>query len=83
MDILLFIYLVIILVANLVWWLAALDWSMTIGLCFCNPRWIYNHTKTNWFGTICLAVLANAAFGPSTLCYWFYKLCTVGRRQDE
>jgi hypothetical protein len=53
---------------------------MAYGLCFCNPKWIYNHTKTNWFGTICLTILANMAFGPTAVCYWFYKLCTVGRR---
>lgn len=74
------IYLVIILVANFVWWVAAPGWSGTLGLCFCNPMWIYNHTKTNWFGTTCLTILANVAFGPSALFYWVYKLCTVGRR---
>ena len=80
MDTLLFIYLVTILVTNFVWWIAALDTSAIVGLCFCNPKWIYNHTKTNWFGTICLTILVNAIFGPTALCYWFYKLCTVGRR---
>ena len=77
------IYIVITIVVNLLWWIVAIDISEEIGICFCNPRWIYNHTKTNWFGTICLAILANVAFGPSALCYWFHKLCTVGRKQDE
>jgi hypothetical protein len=27
-----------------------------------------------------LTILANVAFGPTALCYWFYKLCTVGRK---
>lgn len=74
------VYIVITLVVNFIWWLAAIEMSGMVGVCFCNPKWIYKHTKTNWFGTICLAILANAAFGPSALCYWFYKLCTVGRK---
>lgn len=73
-------YLIITIVINLLWWLAAVEVSGTIGLCFCNPRWIYNNIKTNWFGTVCLTVLANVAFGPVALGYWFYKLCTVGRK---
>ena len=74
------IYILITLVVNFVWWISAMNMSGEIGVCFCNPKWIYNHTKTNWFGTLCLAVLANVAFGPSALFYWFYKLCTVGRK---
>jgi hypothetical protein len=74
------IYLIITIVVNFIWWLPCLEMAFEYGLCFCNPKWIYNHTKTNWFGTTCLAILANAGFGPTVLCYWFYKLCTVGRR---
>jgi hypothetical protein len=74
------VYTVITLVVNFIWWIVAIGMSGMVGVCFCNPKWIYNHTKTNWFGTICLAILTNVAFGPSALCYWFYKLCTVGRR---
>ena len=80
MNIIIPSYIAIIFMANLMWWLVIPDISGTIGLCFCNPKWIYNHTKTNWFGTICLTILANVAFGPTALCYWFYKLCVVGRR---
>ena len=74
------IYLIIILAANVIWWIVATPIALEIGLCFCNPKWIYNHTKTNWFGTTCLTILANMVFGPAALCYWFYKLCVVGRR---
>ena len=73
-------YLIITFVINLLWWLPCVEIAGQIGVCFCNPKWIYNHTKTNCFGTICLAILTNAAFGPAALCYWFYKLCTVGRK---
>lgn len=67
---------------NLLWWIAFIEVSIVdgIGVCFCNPKWIYNHTKTNWFGATCLTILANVAFGPVALIYWFYKLCTVGRK---
>jgi hypothetical protein len=74
------VYLIITIVVNFIWWIAAMNMAVEIGLCFCNPKWIYNHTKTNWFGTIFLTILANAIFGPTALCYWFYKLCTVGRK---
>ena len=80
MNNIIFAYIVIIFIANVIWWIVATPMAIEIGLCFCNPKWIYNHTKTNWFGTTCLAILANVAFGPSALCYWFYKLCTIGRR---
>ena len=73
-------YLIFTVVINLIWWLSCVEIAGQIGVCFCNPKWIYNHTKTNWFGTICLAILTNVAFGLTALCYWFYKLCTVGRR---
>lgn len=73
-------YLIVTLVANLIWWIAVIDVSGKIGVCFCNPKWIYDHTKTNWFGTVFLTILANVALGPSAICYWFYKLCTIGRR---
>ena len=73
-------YIILTVFVNLMWWLGCSEMAMTTGLCFCNPKWIYNHTKTNWFGTIFLTILANVAFGPTALCYWFYKLCTVGRK---
>lgn len=50
------------------------------GLNFLRPDIIYHNTKLNYFGTgvVCLAL--NLFFLPMTLCYWFCKLCTVGRR---
>ena len=73
-------YIILTAFINLMWWLACAEIAGIYGLCLCNPKWIYNHTTTNWFGTICLTVLANVAFGPAALFYWFYKLCTVGRK---
>ena len=72
--------LVVNIIINLLWWIPCCEVAGTYGLCFCNPKWIYDHTKTNWFGTTLLTILANMAFGPTALCYWFYKLCTVGRK---
>lgn len=49
-------------------------------LTFLQPNVIYHNTKLNYFGVgvVCLAL--NLFFLPIALCYWFYKLCTVGRR---
>ena len=50
------------------------------GLNFLRPDIIYHNTKLNYFGVgvVCLAL--NLFYLPMALCYWFYKLCTVGRR---
>ena len=50
------------------------------GFAWFNPCFIYRHTKTNWFGTIVLTIVINAMMLVIAICYWFYKLCTVGRR---
>jgi hypothetical protein len=49
-------------------------------LTFLQPNIIYHNTKLNYFGVgvVCLAL--NLFYLPMALCYWFYKLCTVGRR---
>ena len=36
-------------------------------------------TNMNWFGVILATVLLNVGFPLYAFCYWFYKLCTVGR----
>lgn len=50
------------------------------GINFLRPDIIYHNTKLNYFGVgvVCLAL--NLFYLPMALCYWFYKLCTVGRR---
>ena len=47
---------------------------------FVNPLHIYKHNRLNWFGTILLALWYNLLCPIMSLGYWFYKLCTVGRR---
>jgi len=48
--------------------------------CF-NPLWLYGYyTNLNWFGCVMLALGLNLLCPPISICYWFYKLCTVGRK---
>lgn len=47
----------------------------------CNPYWAYRyHKSANVFGAIMISLLYTALCPIGALCYWFYKLCTVGRR---
>ena len=59
-------------------------WSMekyTDGWELCNPCWAYKyHDSVNWFGATMLSLLFTALCPIGAVCYWFYKLCTVGRR---
>lgn len=50
------------------------------GLQWINPIVIYNNVPVNWFGCIILTILAHIVAGPWACVYWFYKLCTVGRK---
>ena len=45
-----------------------------------NPIRAYKEYKVNWFGCIMLVLLAHILFLPIAIIYWFYKLCTVGRK---
>ena len=45
-----------------------------------NPITIYKNHKVNVFGCIVLTLFCNITLCPAAICYWFYKLCTVGRR---
>ena len=51
-----------------------------VGLQWINPIVIYNNVHVNWFGCIVLTILAHIIAGPWACLYWFYKLCTVGRK---
>lgn len=67
-----------------------LGWNffgMAVGLCFrcdgfqfVNPKWIYENYNVNWFGAIFLGILFGLFCPIGTMIYWFYKLCTTGRR---
>lgn len=53
------------------------------GFQFVNPIWIYRHYGVNVFGAIILTILFNLICPIGSICYWFYKLCTVGRRKHD
>lgn len=52
------------------------------GVEFFNPCFIYDKVKVNAFGAIILALVYNALMPIPAVCYWFYKLCTFGRKDD-
>lgn len=47
---------------------------------FFNPFYCYKHARVNWFGAFMMA-FGFALLSPLwAAIFWFYKLCTVGRR---
>lgn len=58
----------------------AIGGGFEIGLQWINPVIIYNNVRVNWFGCIILTILAHIGAGPWACFYWFYKLCTIGRK---
>lgn len=53
------------------------------GLEFNNPAWLYKRFRVNWFGVAMMALAFNILTLPFAICYWFYKLCTVGRKDKD
>ena len=47
-----------------------------------NPKYIYKNIDVNWFGCFILTLFFNLLCPVFALGYWFYWLCTVGRRDD-
>lgn len=45
-----------------------------------NPRAIYRNNRVNYFGCAMLTLLAHILSPFIAFCYWFYVLCTVGRK---
>jgi hypothetical protein len=54
--------------------------DMADGWEFVNPFHIYKYARVNWFGAIVLALIYSAICPVAAIIYWFYKLCTVGRK---
>lgn len=52
------------------------------GVEFFNPCFIYEKVRVNAFGAIILALFYTALMPIPAVCYWFYKLCTFGRKDD-
>lgn len=47
---------------------------------FVNPFHIHRYVYINWFGAFVLALIYSAFCPVAAIIYWFYKLCTVGRK---
>ena len=45
-----------------------------------NPKYIYEQVQVNWFGAIMISLFLTVLSPICALGYWFYKLCTIGRR---
>jgi hypothetical protein len=45
-----------------------------------NPKEIYDSIEVNWFGCIMLTILFNILCPPLSIGYWFYTICTIGRK---
>ena len=46
-----------------------------------NPIRNYNKwCKINWFGISVITIILNIIYLPYAICYWIYKLFTVGRK---
>jgi hypothetical protein len=45
-----------------------------------SPKYIHNYFKVNWFGAIIISISRNLLCPVLSICVWFYKLCTIGRR---
>lgn len=73
-----------LVVWNLIGVLPCLVWNFekyTTGWELCNPYWSYKyHTNVNVFGAIMLSLLYTILCPIGAICYWFYKLCTIGRK---
>lgn len=50
----------------------------TDGAEFVNPFYLKKRFRVNWFGAFMLALLFNVIAAPWAICYWVYKICTVG-----
>ena len=76
--------LLAILVYNIIGGIICVGWNAVKcpdGWEICNPYWSYQyHTSVNWFGAIMLSLLYSILCPIGAMCYWFYKLCTVGRK---
>ena len=50
------------------------------GFRFINPLYVYEHLRVNYFGMFCITLILNLLCPLGACGYWFYKLCTVGRK---
>ena len=46
-----------------------------------NPITIYKNHEVNYFGAFLITLFSNGFLFGFAIFYWFYKLCTVGRKK--
>jgi hypothetical protein len=56
--------------------------GMSEGFEFVNPLFVYKHNKVNWFGALIIALFYSALCPIGAICYWLYKICTIGRKAN-
>lgn len=54
--------------------------GMADGWEFVNPIHVHKYNHVNWFGAIVVAIIYSFICPLGTICYWCYKLSTVGRK---
>lgn len=72
-------YFLIFMEWNVVGFIIALLSMDSTGFEYVNPCWIYHHYHVNYFGAALLFIVFNLLCPIVSFCYWFYKICTVGR----
>lgn len=48
---------------------------------FVNPIKIYRTYHVNYFGAALICIIYNLLCPIGSICYWIYKICTVGRKK--
>lgn len=74
------ILIIFFLLWNFVGWVISAVCIYGEGFEYVNPIWIYNHYHVNYFGAAMIFIFYNLLCPIGSICYWFYKLCTVGRK---
>ena len=72
----------IIVVILFIWHIIGLAFGCCFnasGFEYVNPYWIYEHYQVNRFGSTLVCIMFNLICPIASICYWIYKLCTVGR----
>ena len=74
----------IIVIMSFIWHIAGLiiliNWDSLSLSRILIPTELYKHYKVNYFGCFWLTLFANLLCPLFTIGFWFYKLCTVGRK---
>ena len=84
----------IVFILGLIFCVLILTWVVSLGIFFAatitedfdeledmfNPIAMYDNSNLNIFGVTVLTIICYIIFFPAAILFWFYKLCTFGRR---